>query len=181
MEGRRNEYEAGRRAPRARAGPGRMGDDAATRETWLPATAESAGMARSLVREVAPEVGLDKERAWDLSLATTEAVANAITHGEAWANGCILLTIEPCPRGLRVEVCDCGTFDSSLEPAPMEATSGRGIQIIATMVDRLEVERRAGLTRVSFEKHRLSALNGAPTQATDWCEEDVSRNARVAG
>jgi anti-sigma regulatory factor (Ser/Thr protein kinase) len=133
------------------------------RETWLPATAASAGTARGIVREAAAEAGLESEPAWDLMLASTEAVANAVQHGEPWPNDCVLFTTEPCPRGLRVEVCDLGTFDSALEPAPMDATCGRGMQIIAALVDRLEVKNGDGRTRVQFEKHRLSSsLVGAP-------------------
>jgi serine/threonine-protein kinase RsbW len=123
------------------------------RETWLPATPPSAQRARSIVCEAATEAGLDSERTWDLMLATTEAVANAVQHGKAWPNSCILLTTEPSARGVRVEVCDCGTFDSALEPAPLEATSGRGIQIIAAIVDCFEVLNGNGRTLVRFERH----------------------------
>jgi anti-sigma regulatory factor (Ser/Thr protein kinase) len=132
------------------------------RETWLPATPAGARAARSLVREAAAEAGLDGESAWDLMLAATEAVTNAIKHGKAWPNDCILLVTAPCPRGLCVQVCDLGTFDSALEPAPVEATSGRGMQIIAALVDRLEVRSRHGRTVVRFEKHR-ARLSGHAT------------------
>jgi serine/threonine-protein kinase RsbW len=127
------------------------------RETWLPATPASAGDARRIVREAAAEVGLEGEPAWDLMLASTEAFTNAVQHGKPWPNDCVLFTIESCPRGLRVEVCDLGTFDSTLEPAPIDATHGRGIQIIAALVDRLEVRNGDGRTRVRFEKHRTSS------------------------
>jgi serine/threonine-protein kinase RsbW len=127
------------------------------REAWLPATAASAGAARSIVREAAADAGLDGEATWDLMLATSEAVANAVQHGEAWPNDCIRLTTEPCPRGLRVEVCDCGSFDSALEPPPLEGTSGRGIPIIAAVVDRLEVQNGNGRTLVRFERHTPAA------------------------
>jgi anti-sigma regulatory factor (Ser/Thr protein kinase) len=85
-------------------------------ETWLPAKAESAGAARSIVREAAAEAGLDGEPAWDLMVATTEAVTNAVQHGRPWPNGCVLFVTEPCPRGLRVEGTDLGTFESTLAP-----------------------------------------------------------------
>jgi serine/threonine-protein kinase RsbW len=124
------------------------------RETWLPATPASAQVARSIVREAAAKAGLEGEPAWDLMLASTEAVANAVQHGKPWPNDCVLFVTEPCPRGLRVEVCDLGTFDSALEPAPLDATCGRGIQIIAALVDRLEVRNGDGPTLVRFEKHR---------------------------
>jgi serine/threonine-protein kinase RsbW len=122
-------------------------------ETWLPAVPASARVARSIVREAAAEVGLNGDRAWDLMLATTEAFANAIQHGRAWANECILITTEPCVGGLRVEVTDCGSFNSTLEPTPIDATSGRGIPIIAAVVDRLEVQNGNGRTLVRFERH----------------------------
>ncbi len=124
------------------------------REAWLPAVPESARTARSLVREAAVQVGLDADRTWDLTLAASEAFANAVEHGEAWPDGSLLLMTEPCWRGLRVEVCDLGTFDATLAPAPLDATCGRGLQIIATLVDRLEVANEEGRTVVRFEKHR---------------------------
>jgi serine/threonine-protein kinase RsbW len=129
------------------------------RETWLAAVPASARVARSIVREAAMEAGLDDDRAWDLMLATSEAFANAIQHGRAWANECILLTTEPCPGGVRVEVTDCGNFDGRLEPTPIDATTGRGIPIIAAIVDRLEVENGDGRTLVRFE--RLTAAEDA--------------------
>jgi anti-sigma regulatory factor (Ser/Thr protein kinase) len=138
------------------------GGFALKRETWLPATPAGARAARSLVREAAAEAGLEDESAWDLMLAATEAVTNAIKHGKAWPNDCILFVTSPCPRGLCVQVCDLGTFDSALEPAPVEATSGRGMQIIAALVDRLELRSRHGRTLVRFEKHRAPL----PRQAT---------------
>jgi serine/threonine-protein kinase RsbW len=125
--------------------------------TWLPAAPASTPVARSIVRDAAAHAGLDGDCTWDLMLATTEAVANAVQHGDAWPNSCILLTTETCVRGLRVEVADCGTFDSTLEPAPLDATSGRGIRIIAAVVDRLEVQNGDGRTLVRFERHAEAA------------------------
>jgi serine/threonine-protein kinase RsbW len=129
------------------------------RETWLAAVPASARVARLIVHDAAIESGLDDDRAWDLMLATSEAFANAIQHGRAWANECILLTTEPCPGGLRVEVTDRGNFDGRLEPTPIDATTGRGILIIAAVVDRLEVENSSGRTLVRFE--RLTAAEDA--------------------
>lgn len=156
--------------------PKRTGGGCAMRRvTWLPATPASARAARSIVREAAAEAGLEGEPAWDLMLAATEAVTNAVQHGKAWPNDCILLVTEPCPRGLWVQVCDLGTFDSALGPAPPEATSGRGMQIIAALVDRLEVRSGDGRTLVRFEKHRARA----PRQST--ASEQETRAGCVNG
>ena len=134
-------------------GTARFGGPAGKRRTWLPATPASAGAARVFVHEGATTAGLDDACIWDLMLATSEAVANAVQHGKAWPNGSILVTTEPCPRGLRVEVTDCGSFDSTIEPTPLESESGRGLPIIAAVVDLLEVRNRDGRTLVSFERH----------------------------
>jgi anti-sigma regulatory factor (Ser/Thr protein kinase) len=128
------------------------------RESWLPATPESAPRARAIVREAAVEYGLDGESAWDLMLATSEAVSNAILHGAACRqNGerGILLRVLPWDdgNGLFVEVCDCGTFEAKPLPSP-DATHGRGIPIIAAVVDHFELLPDGPLTRVRFGKRR---------------------------
>jgi anti-sigma regulatory factor (Ser/Thr protein kinase) len=128
------------------------------RESWLPARRESAPAARAIVREAAVEQGLGDDAVWDLMLATTEAVANAVLHGKACDGGGILLRIEPCEQGLYVEVCDCGEFESAaLDPAPTDATHGRGIPIISAVVDELEVVPDQRQTRVRFGKTRHAA------------------------
>lgn len=128
------------------------------RESWLPAEPESATHARELVREAAAEQGLDDDGAWSLVLATSEAVTNAILHGMACPKG-ILLRLLPWHDGLCVEVCDCGRFDTAPLPPGPEATHGRGIPIIAAVVDHLEVTADGPLTRVRFAKagRRLAA------------------------
>jgi serine/threonine-protein kinase RsbW len=133
------------------------------RETWLPATPASARAARSMVREAATQAGLKDEPAWDVMLATTEAVTNAIKHGMAGPDDGILFVTAPCRRGLRVEVSNLGTIDRPLEPAPLDATSGRGIQIIAALVDRLEITSGNGRTVVRFEKHRARLVRRLAT------------------
>ena len=131
------------------------------RESWLAAAPESAPIARAIVREAALEHGLDGEATWELTLATSEAIANAILHGTACEYGGeakgILLRVLPCDDGLWVEVCDCGEFDSKLPPVPPDATHGRGIPIIAAVVDHFEVVPDATRTRVRFGKRRALA------------------------
>lgn len=122
------------------------------RESWLPAAPESAGAARAIVREAAAERGLGAAAAWDLMLATTEAVANAVQHGEACApNGGIRLRITASEDGLWVEVCDCGRFDGGSKPEYELATRGRGIPLISAVMDSFEVMPEEP-TRVRFGK-----------------------------
>jgi anti-sigma regulatory factor (Ser/Thr protein kinase) len=131
------------------------------RESWLPAKPESATRARGLVQQAAVEQGLDEDGTWSLTLATSEAVSNAIIHGTPCSAGerGILLRILPWNDGLCVEVCDCGRFDSAPHPPGLEATHGRGIPIIEAVVDHFEVVPEGPLTRVRFAKggRRLAA------------------------
>jgi serine/threonine-protein kinase RsbW len=131
------------------------------RESWLPAVPESAPRARAMVREAAVEQGLDGDCAWDLMLATTEAVANAIKHGKPCQDGGSGILVRVLPweggDGLCVEVCDCGTFEASAPPAEHDATHGRGIPIIAAVVDHFELLPEGPLTRVRFGKRSALA------------------------
>ena len=122
------------------------------RETWLPAAPESATVARALVREAGRRAQLDGARLFELALATTEAIANAIDHGQACGErGEILLRIEPRKGGLRVEVCDCGRF-SPPQVRDEHSNRGRGLPIIRAMTDHLEILPGRDRTRVRFEK-----------------------------
>ena len=129
-----------------------------TRESWLPAVPESAPKARAMVREAADEHGLDGGATWDLMLATSEAVANAILHGAVCGDPehGVLLRIEVDEDAISIEVCDCGVFDAQLRPAAHDDTHGRGIPIIAALADHFELLPEPSQTRVRFGK-RLHA------------------------
>lgn len=124
------------------------------RESWLPAAPESAPRARAIVREAAAEHGLDGETTWDLMLATSEAVANAVVHGAACAGAerGVLLIIEVDESSISIEVCDCGSFDAELRPAAQDDIGGRGIPIIAAVADHFELIPEPFQTRVRFGK-----------------------------
>jgi len=128
------------------------------RESWLPAVPASAPKARAMVREAADEHGLDGEATWDLMLATSEAVANAILHGTACGDPerGVRLVIEVDEVAISIEVCDCGVFDAHLRPAAQDDTHGRGIPIIAALADHFELLPEPSQTRVRFGK-RLHA------------------------
>jgi serine/threonine-protein kinase RsbW len=124
------------------------------RESWLPAAPEGAPQARALVREAASELELDGPTTYDLMLATTEAFANAVEHGEPCERGGIFLRVERRDRCIGVEISDCGgcfptNGASSRKPGN---EGGRGISIIAAVMDSLEVRPDPGMTRVRFEK-----------------------------
>ena len=119
------------------------------RESWLPAAPESAPRARAIVREAAAEHELDAETAWDLMLATSEAVANAVLHGSTCGdpNHGVLLIVEIDDDAVSIEVCD-----AQLRPAAQDDVGGRGIPIIAALADHFELLPEPDRTRVRFGK-----------------------------
>ena len=129
------------------------------RESWLRAAPESAPTARAIVREAAAEHGLDGESTWDLMLATSEAVANAILHGSSCGDPerGVLLIVEVDEDSISVEVRDCGSFDAHLRPATQDETHGRGIPIIAALADHFELLPEPSQTRVRFGKRLRAA------------------------
>ena len=128
------------------------------RESWLPAVPQSAPLARAIVRDAAAEYGLDGETTWDLMLATSEAVANAVLHGQGCAdNASIRLRIRATGEGLFVEVCDCGRFGGRRAPATKESLGGRGIPLMSAVTDDFELLPETGGTRVRFGKRGVAA------------------------
>ena len=127
------------------------------RESWLPAAPASAPEARAIVRDAASELRLDGSTTWELMLATTEAVANAVEHGKPCDPRGIYLCLETRDGAIGIEVRDCGCFPPEARPKKPDQQGGRGMPIIATIMDTLEVAPSRDTTRVRFEK-RLATL-----------------------
>ena len=127
-------------------------------ESWLPSTPASAPEARALVRDAASELRLDDSTTWELMLATTEAIANAIEHGEPCDPRGIFLRLETLDGTFEVEVRDCGgCFPATSRSRKLHQQGGRGMPIIAAIMDNLEVLPTTGLTRVRFGKRLVAA------------------------
>lgn len=122
------------------------------RESWLPSHPQSASEARVIMREVASELQLDRDTTWELLLATTEAIANAIEHGEPCDPRGIRLRVESNGARLGVEVRDCGCFSDRPRSGQLREEGGRGMPIIAAIMDNLEVKPSGDATRVRFGK-----------------------------
>jgi anti-sigma regulatory factor (Ser/Thr protein kinase) len=126
-------------------------------ESWLPSAPASATEARALVRDAADELRLDGSTTWELMLATTEAVANAVEHGRPCTPRGIFIRVEALNGTFEVEVRDCGgCYPAEARSSKPDDQGGRGMPIIAAIMDRLEIVPSTGATRVRFEK-RLAA------------------------
>ncbi len=106
-------------------------------------------MARRAIREVAERAHLGPIETYDMTLAVSEAVANAIEHGSP-NGGLVHLTLMASPGSITVEVRDTGHF-----PAPPKSDDrdrGRGLPIIGMLTDRVELRPGPDGTTLLFAK-----------------------------
>jgi serine/threonine-protein kinase RsbW len=111
---------------------------------------------RAAVERVGEECGLDRGERFDLMLAATEAVTNALKWSPE--SHTVEVTVDGHEDAVDVEVVDQGVFSpvrAALDRGP-EAESGRGIPIILALVDKLEFAQTARGTRVRMSKRATS-------------------------
>lgn len=137
------------------------------RELWLQADSGSAARARSFVREAAAVLGLDDRALDELVLATSEAVANAVEHGRPCAGGKVGVEVGLEDDTAVIAVHDCGRFKPSIAmPADLESR-GRGLPIMAAVVDevRLEAESRGTVVRLAKRRSPRAEQRSGPAPA----------------
>ena len=126
---------------------------------WIPSRRAAINNAVDEVCRLADRCDCPEERQADLEIALREALANAISHGNAGGSGRrVFLRCYAGPgAGILVAVRDEGEgFDPSDVPDPrsadrMHLTHGRGLLLMRELMDRLEY-RRGGREVVLFQK-----------------------------
>jgi serine/threonine-protein kinase RsbW len=110
------------------------------------------------MRELAHELSLDPGTTWELMLATSEAFANAVQHGQPCDPRGILLRAEIRDGRMGVEVADCGgCYPAERTTKKGHGEGGRGMRIIEATMDQVEVHPDRGATRVRFAKRLVTA------------------------
>ncbi|MFG2515028.1 ATP-binding protein [Streptomyces sp. NPDC048584] len=125
--------------------------------------AASVPLARRLLLGTMETAGVDPDISYDLSVALSEACANAVEHGGDTARGAMseayrvtaYLDGEKC----RIEVADTGpgfpgATGSRPRQAPADAEHGRGLGLIQELADHVHIGNKPGRggTVVSFDK-----------------------------
>ncbi|MDX3227060.1 ATP-binding protein [Streptomyces sp. ME19-01-6] len=142
----------------------------------LPREAASVPLARRLLLGTMETAGVDPEISYDLSVALSEACANAVEHGGGadGAGGDYRVTAFIEGDTCRIEVTDSGpgfprrpsrpdrgdwaktpqARPTARQPAPAQAEHGRGLFLIEALTDRVRYRDRPGRggVVVSFDK-----------------------------
>ena len=130
-------------------------DDGAVLTLELPDLPEAAGAARKALTALNGSLHLISEaRLRDVQLLVSELVANAFRHARSQGEP-LHLAVLATDAVLRVEIRDAGPgFDPAVvDPAPIEAGRGKGLQIVRALAPRWGVEQGDGTT-VWFEIDR---------------------------
>jgi anti-sigma regulatory factor (Ser/Thr protein kinase) len=123
------------------------------RELWLRQDPRELRRARWLADTAAAEHGLEPDAQFRFTFAVNEAVANAIEHGEASPEGHILIRTSVAGDSLCFEVHDWGSFSPSLSEADPMPERGRGLALMASMVDEVDVKPSGDATVVRLVMH----------------------------
>jgi anti-sigma regulatory factor (Ser/Thr protein kinase) len=120
----------------------------AFRELLLSPDPAELRRARWLTDTAAAEYGLDEDERFRFTFAANEAVANAIEHGAPSPEGHILVRTSLRGEDLVFEVQDWGRFAPSLGVAEALPERGRGLALMASMVDEVDVRPTGDATVV---------------------------------
>jgi len=126
----------------------------------LDSTLETVNNAEETAGRMAAEAGFDDEEVMKISMAVREAAVNAVLHGNAYdPNKKVTLAFERTRDDLVITVRDQGKgLDANRIPDPLAPenlmkTSGRGIFLIRSFMDVVEIHPSQSGTEFKMIKH----------------------------
>lgn len=113
------------------------------------------------VERIVREVGFDEEMGDFVAIATTEAVSNAIVHGNKEdASRKVRIRFEKQPDKLTISVADEGggfnpeKCEDPTDPVNISKGSGRGLYILKTLMDEVNISSSSKGTIITMTKHK---------------------------
>src|SRR6201998_3522965 len=134
----------------------------------LDLSLEPSDSAEEKAPRVAPDLGFPEDEVMQISMAVREGAVNAVLHGNAYApDKKVILAFERTGSELVITIRDQGKgMDLSKIPNPLAPenllkTSGRGIFLMRSFMDVVEIRPSQTGTEVKLIKHvRGSAAGG---------------------
>jgi serine/threonine-protein kinase RsbW len=118
----------------------------------LPAEPRFVREARRFVDDAAAACGFEESARFDLQLAASEAVSNAIVHGGRSSGRTIRISAVQEEGMLTFSVADSGTFVVRVEADEPLAENGRGLAFMARVMDEVCIASGEDGTLVRFSK-----------------------------
>ena len=126
----------------------------------LDSTLETVDSAEQTASRLAVESGFDEEEVMRIAMAVREAAVNAVLHGNAYdpdkkvkldferTSNDLVITIKDQGRGLDME-----KVPDPLAPENLLKTSGRGIFLIRSFMDEVQIRPSQTGTEIKLIKH----------------------------
>lgn len=129
-------------------------------ERLLESTLDSVDQAEELAAGAAQRAGFDEEELMKIGMAIREAMVNAVVHGNQYnQNKRVRFSLSRTPQRFMVIIADEGSgFDFAHIPDPLAPenllrTSGRGIFLMRTFMDEVDLKHlESGGTEVTLVK-----------------------------
>jgi len=126
----------------------------------LDSTLDTVNSAEETASQIATEAGFDEEEVMKIAMAVREAAVNAVLHGNAYDPGKkVMVDFERTDQHLVNTIRDQGKgLDLNKVPDPLAPenllkTSGRGIFLIRSFMDEVEIHPSQTGTEIKLIKH----------------------------
>jgi serine/threonine-protein kinase RsbW len=126
----------------------------------LDSTLETVDNAETTATRIAVEAGFGEDEVMQISMAVREAAVNAVLHGNAYDPGKkVNLEFETTSRDLVITIRDQGKgldpakIPDPLAPENLMKTSGRGIFLIRSFMDEVQIRPSQTGTEIKLVKH----------------------------
>ena len=126
----------------------------------LDSTLETVDSAEQAATRIATDNGFDEDEVMQIAMAVREAAVNAVLHGNAYDPGKkVTLDFERTGRDLVITIRDQGAgldpnkIPDPLAPENLLKTSGRGIFLIRSFMDEVQIHPSQTGTEIKLVKH----------------------------
>ena len=124
------------------------------REHSMEADLGALKEARDFAARAAQDFGLGEGACYDVKVAMSEAVTNAIQHGSSSPRDPIRIAIMAEGQALVFEVLDTGRFRPRVMRRGELSESGRGLEFMRVLMDEVDLRPTKGGTLMRFIKRR---------------------------
>ena len=126
----------------------------------MDSTLETVDKSEETATRIAAEAGFEEDEVLKIAMAVREAAVNAVLHGNAYDPGKkVTVNFETTPDDLVITIRDQGKgMDLSKIPNPLAPenllkTSGRGIFLMRSFMDVVEIRPSSTGTELKLIKH----------------------------
>jgi len=122
------------------------------RERSISADLDRLKEARDFAEQAAAELGFDEDGCYQVRLAISEAVTNAIEHGSSSPEDAVRIAVSEEAGALVFEIVDSGRFVPRVLRRGHFPEGGRGLEFMRLMMDEVDLRPSSRGTRVRLTK-----------------------------